>query len=127
MKFYALFLRLCAQKGVSASEAGMAIGGSRAMVSGWKSGKSLPTDTRIFKLAEYFGVPESEFYQCEDIRARREGQMPLYPIEEKESPVTTEQVKRFLFGTENVPDAMLAEVMWYARAVLRKEWDYKEL
>ena len=84
----------------------------------------------MFQIAEYFGVPESDFFQCEDIieRAQRHGQKLPFPVEDKkESPVTTEQVKRFLFGSENVPDAMLAEVMWYARAVLRKEWDYKDL
>lgn len=40
------------------------------MVNGWKAGRALPTDTTLYKLSEYFGVPLKTFYACDDIQER---------------------------------------------------------
>lgn len=53
--FYKNYVRLCAEKGVSASAAAESVGLSRTSPNGWKSGKK-PSDTTLAKLAAYFGV-----------------------------------------------------------------------
>ena len=59
--FYKHYLALCAAKKVSPSGAAKAIGVSNAAASGWKKGK-VPSDVTLEKLANYFGVPVSRFF-----------------------------------------------------------------
>lgn len=53
--FYEKFVLQCNKIGKAPSRVGLEIGGSKAMVNGWKTGKSNPTDANLQKLAEYFG------------------------------------------------------------------------
>ena len=57
--FYDNYLRLCNAKGVSPSKAAVETGGYKSDATRWKNG-SVPTDARMVKLADYFGVPVSE-------------------------------------------------------------------
>ena len=59
--FYKHYLALCAEKKVSPSGAAKAIGLSNAAASGWQTGK-VPSDVTLEKLANYFGVPVSRFF-----------------------------------------------------------------
>ena len=59
--FYKHYLALCAEKKVSPSGAAKAIGLSNAAANGWKKGK-VPSDVTLEKLANYFGVPVSRFF-----------------------------------------------------------------
>ena len=70
MNFYNYYIKLCVDKGVKPSRAGQDIGGTKTMVNGWKAGRALPTDTTLYKLSEYFGVPLKTFYACDDIQER---------------------------------------------------------
>lgn len=65
MNFYNYFLSLCAASNIKPSPAGEAVGISRTAVNGWKHGR-LPTDSTLQALADYFNVPVSEFWKCED-------------------------------------------------------------
>lgn len=58
--FYKKFIELCNENGVTPSYVGNQIGVSKAAVSGWKTG-SMPRDTQLAKIADYFGVPFSYF------------------------------------------------------------------
>lgn len=58
--FYKKFIELCNENGVTPSYVGNQIGVSKAAVSGWKTG-SMPRDTQLAKIADYFGVPISYF------------------------------------------------------------------
>lgn len=58
--FYKKFIELCNSKGVTPSYVGLQVGVSKASVSGWKKG-SLPRDTQLQKIADYFDVPVSYF------------------------------------------------------------------
>lgn len=69
MDFYNYYLSLCQNLGMKPSPAGEAAGFSRTAVNGWKKGH-LPTDSNLLKLAEFFNVPISEFYKCNDIKER---------------------------------------------------------
>lgn len=70
MNFYNYFLLLCANKGIKPSPAGEKIGVSRTAVSGWKNGR-LPTDSTLQAISEFFNVPMSEFWKCDDIAESR--------------------------------------------------------
>ena len=69
LTFYNRYLDACTAKGVSPSYAAEAAGLSRAAPTGWKKG-ALPSDVNLNKLANYFGVPVSEFLKCDDIMER---------------------------------------------------------
>nr|DAM55889.1 MAG TPA: Repressor protein CI [Caudoviricetes sp.] len=58
--FYKKFIGLCNENRVTPSYVGNQIGVSKAAVSGWKTG-SMPRDTQLAKIADYFGVPVSYF------------------------------------------------------------------
>lgn len=58
--FYKKYIELCNSKGLTPSYVGLQIGVTKATVSGWKKG-SLPRDTQLQKIADYFGVPVSYF------------------------------------------------------------------
>ncbi len=55
MNFYYIFLKLCNSIGKSPSKVAVEIGSTRAAVNRWKNG-SIPSDTTLLKLADYFGV-----------------------------------------------------------------------
>lgn len=57
--FYDNFIRACTMRGVSPSIAAEQIGLNRSSVTGWKNG-SVPKDSTIQKLADYFGISKTD-------------------------------------------------------------------
>lgn len=82
--FYDNYLRLCNQKGVSASGAALEMGLSRAAVTGWAQGK-VPRDATLRRIADYFGVSVEEL-----TRDQKEK-----PVEDDE-PQTLEEAREVL-------------------------------
>ena len=64
VNFYNNFVKLCKEKGLKPSRAGIEAGIPKQTVSNWKVGRK-PSDTYIAQLADYFGVPVS-FFSEED-------------------------------------------------------------
>lgn len=60
VNFYNNFVKLCKEKGLKPSRAGIEAGIPKQTVSNWKAGRR-PSDTYIAQLADYFGVPVSYF------------------------------------------------------------------
>lgn len=60
VNFYNNFVKLCKEKGLKPSRAGIEAGIPKQTVSNWKAGRK-PSDTYITLLADYFGVPVSYF------------------------------------------------------------------
>lgn len=60
VNFYNNFVKLCKEKGLKPSRAGIEAGIPKQTVSNWKAGRK-PSDTYIAQLADYFGVPASYF------------------------------------------------------------------
>lgn len=58
--FYDKYLALCVEKGVAPTYAAEAIGMTGSHVTRWKKG-SVPLDTTIVKIAQYFGVDPEYF------------------------------------------------------------------
>ena len=63
--FWKNFITLCKNKGKSPTAVCNAIGFSSTMVAKWRNG-SIPRDTTLLKIAEYFGVP-TDALTMEDI------------------------------------------------------------
>lgn len=59
--FYNYFVELCNRAKVSPSKAAQQIGLSKSSVSGWKNG-SVPRDSQIMRIADFFGIPVSDIY-----------------------------------------------------------------
>ena len=120
MNFYNYFLSLCSSAGVKPSPAGEAVGVSRTAVNGWKNGR-LPTDSTLQALSDYFKIPVSEFWKCDDIAEKRgletheEKPISNYPQREQ-----MRQEMRILFdAAEGAPTSAILE----AAALLMR---YKE-
>ena len=60
VNFYNNFVKLCKEKGLKPSRAGIEAGIPKQTVSNWKAGRK-PSDTYIAQLVDYFGVPFSYF------------------------------------------------------------------
>lgn len=60
VNFYNNFVKLCKEKGLKPSRAGIEAGIPKQTVSNWKAGRK-PSDTYIAQLADYFGVPVEYF------------------------------------------------------------------
>ena len=104
--FYKTFIDLCNSRGVTPSYVGKQIGVSKAAVSGWKNG-SLPRDTQLKKIADYFGVPVSYFSE----EAPEEKETAPMPID-----IGEENILRMYrsLSTEEKGE-------WYAYAISIKE------
>ncbi len=115
--FYSNYVRLCAEKGKSASGVAREIGLSNAAANGWKNGKE-PSDITLQKLSAYFGVPVSELLDEKE----------KAPTPEGERTVSDEDIKFALFGGDgDITDAMFDEVKRFARMVkLREEAEKKK-
>ena len=76
--FYDNFVRLCAEKGKSASGVAREIGLSNAAANGWKNGKT-PQEVTLKKLSIYFGVPIYELIgnQRDETLPSRGTQIPV--------------------------------------------------
>lgn len=60
------FENLRIEKGVSAYEIAKAIGVPSGMFTNWKAGRYTPKADKMQKIADYFGVPLSYFYDADD-------------------------------------------------------------
>lgn len=63
VNFYDNFVKLCKEKCLKPSRAGIEAGIPKQTVSNWKAGRK-PSDTYIAQLADYFGVPVSYFSEA---------------------------------------------------------------
>ncbi len=63
---YCKFKDLADLKNVSAYKVAKDLGFSQSLFSDWKSGRSVPKHDKLQRLAEYFDVPVSYFYETDD-------------------------------------------------------------
>lgn len=75
--FYNNYVKLCAEKGKSASGVAREIGLSNAAANGWKNGK-VPSDVTLQKLSAYFDVPVSELTEEKEKAPTDEGERIPY-------------------------------------------------
>ena len=70
--FYEIFLKLCNQNNIKPNNVTKALGLSNATATDWKKG-SVPRDTTLLKIADYFGV-SVEYFKGEPERAQTESE-----------------------------------------------------
>ena len=70
--FYEIFLKLCNQNNIKPNNVTKALGLSNATATDWKKG-SVPRDTTLLKIADYFGV-SVEYFKGEPERAQAESE-----------------------------------------------------
>lgn len=95
MPFYTLYLKLCNDKKVKPTRAGVDMGFSKAAITGWSRG-GLPTDSNLLVISEYFGVPLSELMACSDIagRGKKKQSKEEEPVQKVELTLEEEQLLR---------------------------------
>lgn len=65
---YEIFLKLLEKKGVTAYKVGKATGIAGSTFSDWKSGRSIPKQEKLQKIADYFGVTVDYLMTGEDFK-----------------------------------------------------------
>lgn len=101
--FYDIYRQLCLDRGISVSRAAQEIGIHKSAVSHWKKTGSRPSPDVLLRIAEYFHVSADSLLDL--------------PTQGR-AMVTDADLKRALFGREDVPDALLQEVRDYAAFLL---------
>lgn len=91
VNFYNNFLKLCNQKGLKATRAGIEAGVPKQTVSNWKTGTK-PSDTYIMMLSEYFGVPIDYFLEKEKAPAPKKKTETLAKLFEMLTPENQDRI-----------------------------------
>ena len=98
MNFKERFDSLCREKGETPTSIGTQLGFSRGTVSKWRSGKFVPGEKSLNRLAEFFGVSIDYLLGKSEIRCA-EAEFD-----------NSQRAKLILFGTEEVPEKAWWEV-----------------
>ena len=116
--FFDSFTRLCGEKDISASRCAMEAGISKSLVTKWKRNQTaVPSSEVLTKLSDYFHIPVSELLG-ESHTAMQHTSLPT---------INRDDLKFALFhGQETVTDAMLDEVLSFARYVAHREESQKK-
>lgn len=99
VNFYNNFVKLCKEKGLKPSRAGIEARIPKQTVSNWKAGRK-PSDTYIVQLADYFGVPVSYFSEEAPEAEKNPSQMT-------EAELDRELIEIWKSGDENEHKALL--------------------
>lgn len=115
--FYAVFVRLCNERGLSPSKAVESVGLSRSLVSYWKKG-TVPSEANISRLADFFGVDPSVFtgeQAADSFRIPVLGTVPAgIPLEAIEDVVDWEEIPKAMLngGKEYFALKVKGDSMW---------------
>lgn len=110
MAFYDMFERLCAQKGVTPTQAGRDNGIAQGVVSMWKKRGSTPKAQTIQKLADYFGVSTDDLIDDETTVVIDVGESFNTSMEGRARATTPKEIARLMEQMESLlVDAGLLE------------------
>lgn len=112
------FEKLREERGLSAYQICKDLGEQPGMISNWKAGRYTPKRDKIQKIADYFGVPISYFYDDEE--------EPTYYIDEKtretaEEIRTNKELKLLFDAARDASPEDLLTVHQMLLALKRKE------
>lgn len=112
--FYDIYVKLCAEKGVSPSRAAEDCDINKANVSAWKSNGYTPRGTALNRLAEYFGVTVDYLLTGDE----------KPPAEQTGATVFTQQFFA-AYGKQNedFTDGQIQDIAKYARWIKNQEDD----
>ena len=127
--FYDVFCRLCDEHGLSPSGAAKEIGFNKGSVSVWKKTGNPPKGELLNKIAEYFHVSTDYLLEKEDIEDISDEINTPSTEESNESirhDLNPDEIKFALFGTTDITDGVMEDVMRYARFLQEQENTHKQ-
>ena len=98
--FWQNFIRLCSKAGKSPNRVASELGFSNAVATGWKKG-SVPRDSTLLQIAEYFGVPVESL--TEETLSAPDSKEPPSLEKENERKEEDELETRFMNAVQCLP------------------------
>ena len=124
--FYDVYCELCKDHGLTPSGAAKEIGLSTGTVSTWKNRGTTPASELLNKIAEFFNVSTDYLLEKEDVA----DEIDTPSTEESNKPVhhdlNPDEIKFALFGTTEITDGVMEDVMRYARFLQEQENTHKQ-
>lgn len=124
--FYDVYCELCKDHGLTPSGAAKEIGFSKGTVSTWKNRGTTPASELLNKIAEFFNVSTDYLLEKEDVA----DEIDTPSTEESNKPVhhdlNPDEIKFALFGTTEITDGVMEDVMRYARFLQEQENTHKQ-
>ena len=123
---YDVYCELCKDHGLTPSGAAKEIGFSKGTVSTWKNRGTTPASELLNKIAEFFNVSTDYLLEKEDVA----DEIDTPSTEESNKPVhhdlNPDEIKFALFGTTEITDGVMEDVMRYARFLQEQENTHKQ-
>ena len=111
--FYTEYVKLCSKEGKKPTTIAKELGLKGAHVSRWKNG-SFPTDTILFKICDYFGVPYNYFGTNPKFKA------PFSAEDKKETPTEISLDER-LPGFDDLSEENKLRAREYVELLLKSQ------
>ncbi len=124
--FYDVYCQLCKDHGITPSGAAKEIGFSKGTVSTWKSRGTTPASELLNKIAEYFHVSTDYLLEKEDISDEINTPSTEESNESIRHDLNPDEIKFALFGTTDITDGVMEDVMRYARFLQEQENTHKQ-
>ena len=124
--FYDVYCQLCKDHGITPSGAAKEIGFSKVTVSTWKSRGTTPASELLNKIAEYFHVSTDYLLEKEDISDEINTPSTEESNESIRHDLNPDEIKFALFGTTDITDGVMEDVMRYARFLQEQENTHKQ-
>lgn len=118
--FYERYLELCRQRGLSPTGAGRRIGISSRTSANWAFGAEPRPDT-VKRIADYFGVDVSYFYEDDEIESKDDKLVENFIEEMRQKNVLTEDENLMLMMFRSVTDEQRQELIKAAMKMVLKD------
>ena len=118
--FYERYLELCRQRGLSPTGAGRRIGISSRTSANWAFGAEPRPDT-VKRIADYFGVDVSYFYEDDEIENKDDHLVEGFIEEMRQKNTLTEDENLMLMMFRSVTDEQRQELIKTAMKMVLKD------
>ncbi len=118
--FYERYLELCRQRGLSPTGAGRRIGISSRTSANWAFGAEPRPDT-VKRIADYFGVDVSYFYEDDEIESKDDKLVENFIEEMRQKSTLTEDENLMLMMFRSVSDEERQELIKTAMKMVLKD------
>ena len=118
--FYERYLELCRQRGLSPTGAGRRIGISSRTSANWAFGAEPRPDT-VKRIADYFGVDVSYFYEDDEIESNDDKLVENFIEEMRQKNTLTEDENLMLMMFRSVTDEQRQELIKTAMKMVLKD------
>lgn len=124
--FYDVYCELCKDRGLTPSGAAKEIGFSKGTVSTWKNRGTTPASELLNKIAEFFNVSTDYLLEKEDVSDEIDTPITEESNKTAHHDLNPDEIKFALFGTTDITDGVMEDVMRYARFLQEQENTHKQ-